>query len=69
MLAGLMGAQAGLRRGDIITQIGDVSLDGQHPFANALLSNADGDTVNLKVARGDQVLSLKATLAAQPVSP
>ena len=66
---GSPGAQAGLRRGDIITQIGDVSLDGQHPFVNALLSHAVGDTVNLKVARGDQILSLKATLAAQPVSP
>jgi membrane-associated protease RseP (regulator of RpoE activity) len=66
---GSPGAQAGLHRGDIITQIGDVSLDRQHPFVNALLSHAVGDTVNLKVARGDQILSLKVTLAAQPVSP
>jgi S1-C subfamily serine protease len=57
-----------LRRGDIITQVGDVSLDGQHPFLNALLSHAVGETVTFKVARGSQILSLKATLVAQPAS-
>ncbi len=61
--AGGPGAKAGLRRGDIITQVGDISLDGQHPFLNALLTHAAGEVVSLKVARGNQILSLSATLA------
>jgi S1-C subfamily serine protease len=65
---GSPGDQAGLRRGDIITQIGDTALDGQHPFLNALLALSIGDTVSLKVARGNQTLSVNATLAAQPGS-
>ena len=64
--SGSPGAQAGLRRGDIITQVGDVVLDGQHPFLNALLAHAVGDTITLKVARGNRTLSLSATLTAQP---
>lgn len=62
------GAKAGLRRGDIITQVGDTTLDGQHPFLNALLAHAAGETVSLKVARGRQILTLSAVLAAQPGS-
>lgn len=62
------GAQAGLRRGDIITQVGDTVLDGQHPFLNALLSHSVGETVSLQVARGRQTLAVNATLAAQPGS-
>jgi 2-alkenal reductase len=59
------GAQAGLRRGDIITQVGDTVLDGQHPYLNALFAHAAGEAVSLKVARGHQVLTLSAVLAAQ----
>jgi S1-C subfamily serine protease len=66
--AGGPGAQAGLRRGDIITQVGDTVLDGQHPFLNALLSHNAGDKITLGVARGRQTLSLTATLGAQPGS-
>ena len=42
------------------------SLDGQHPYLNALLAHKVGEAVNLTVARGSQTLALTVTLTAQP---
>jgi 2-alkenal reductase len=53
----------GLQEGDIITQIGDVALDGDTPYANALYYYAPGDTVTLTLQRGRQQVQLNVTLA------
>lgn len=53
--------QAGLKEGDIITQIGDYALSDTQPYLNALFHYAPGDTVTLKVARGAEMLDLTLT--------
>lgn len=55
-------ARAGLQQGDIITRVGDISLDEKHPFINALFSYAPGEKVTLEVIRGDQDLELEVVL-------
>jgi serine protease Do len=55
--------QGGVQIGDIITQIGGIPLDGDHPYANVLFSFAPGDTVKLSVTRDQQSIELTVTLA------
>ncbi len=55
--------KAGLQEGDIITQIGEVNLDGEHPYANALYRYSPGDTVALQIWRGRQQMKVSVTLA------
>jgi 2-alkenal reductase len=59
---------AGLQAGDIITALGDVALDEEHPFINALWQHAAGDTLSLTVVRGSQTLQLNAVLGERPRS-
>ena len=42
---------AGIRRGDIITQIGETPLDNDHSFIYALFNYSAGETINLQVSR------------------
>ncbi len=65
--AGSPAEKAGLRHGDIITQVGDTPLDEKHPFINVLFAHKPGETVTLKVARGSQMLTLKVTLGERQV--
>jgi 2-alkenal reductase len=51
-----------LQRGDIITQIGDVSLDEEHSFINALFNYQPGDTINLELVRNGRRLQQEVTL-------
>ncbi len=55
--------KGGLQEGDIITKIGDVTLDGEHPYANALYRYEPGNTVPLTIQRRRQVITLTVTLA------
>jgi len=55
---------AGIMPGDIIIQINDVVLDGQHPYMNVLFNFKPGDEVTLTVSRNSKTLKLKVTLAA-----
>jgi putative serine protease PepD len=59
---------AGLQEGDIITALGEVTLDEDHSFINALWQHAAGDAVTLAVVRGSQTLQLSVTLAERPRS-
>jgi serine protease Do len=54
--------KAGLEPGDIITRIGDIALDNENPYTNALYSYTPGDTVDLLVVRERQELEFKVTL-------
>jgi serine protease Do len=60
--AGSPGGNGGLEKGDIITRIGDVDLDENHSFINALFTYKPGDSVTLKVVRDRKTLNLKVTL-------
>jgi 2-alkenal reductase len=55
-------SQAGLREGDIILGIGEIDLDENHGFINALFNYQPGQTVELRLLRGQERLSLPATL-------
>lgn len=55
-------AQAGLQRGDIITRIGDQTLDDNHPYINALFAYSPGQTIQLEIVRSGEVLTLPVTL-------
>ena len=55
-------SQAGLKRGDIITKIGDITLDADHSYINSLFTYSPGETINLEVVRGSKTLEIQATL-------
>lgn len=55
-------SQAGLKRGDIITKIGDITLDADHSYINSLFTYSPGETINLEVVRGLKTLEIQATL-------
>jgi serine protease Do len=55
--------KAGLRRGDIITKIGKITLDDKNPYINALYNYSPGDTIGLEVWRGSKPIDLQVTLA------
>ena len=55
-------AQAGLRSGDIISQIGNVSMDATHSYLNTLFVYKPGDQITLTVLRNGQTSQAKVTL-------
>ena len=58
---------AGLQQGDIITKIGDVSIDETHSYVNALFEYKPGDQVTLEIMRGNETMQVNVTLGeAQP---
>ena len=62
IVAGSPAEKAGLQKGDIITKIGDVSIDETHSFINALFAYKPGDIVSLDVVRNGQHLQVQVTL-------
>ncbi len=63
VVSGSPAEKGGLQEGDIITRIGDITLDAQHPYANALYHYSPGDTVTLTVTRRRQEIKVSVTLA------
>lgn len=61
--SGSPAAQAGLRRGDIILQIGEHPIDATHSYLNALFAYRPGDRVTLKVWRDGKIVDLEVTLS------
>ena len=55
-------AQAGLQRGDIITSIGDQSIDEGNSYINVLFEYQPGDQVAIKALRNSQEMSFDVTL-------
>lgn len=55
-------ADGGMRQGDIITRIGEVSLDEDHSFINALFDYQPGETITLEYLRGRQRIETQVTL-------
>jgi serine protease Do len=54
--------KAGLRQGDIITRIGDVTIDESHPFVNTLFLYKPGDQVPVQALRSGQTVEVQVTL-------
>jgi len=61
-------SQAGLQQGDIITKIGDVTLDETHSYVNALFEFQPGDQATLEVVRGNETMQVQVTLGEAPQS-
>lgn len=55
-------SQAGLQHGDIITKVGDVTLDETHAYVNTLFTYKPGDQITLTVMRNNQAKQLQITL-------
>jgi len=60
--AGSPAEAGGLKAGDVITAIGADSVASLADMQNALVKHHPGDTVNIKVRRGDQTASLTVIL-------
>jgi len=60
--SGTPAARAGLQQGDIITRVGDIALDADHSYTNALFAYKPGDQVTLEVVRNGSTLELQVTL-------
>lgn len=60
--SGTPAARAGLQQGDIITRVGDIALDAEHSYTNALFAYKPGDQVKLEVVRNGKTLELQVTL-------
>jgi 2-alkenal reductase len=59
---------AGVQVGDIITAVGEVTLDESHPFINTLLEHQPGQQVPLTVLREGQTITVPVTLGERPQS-
>jgi len=55
-------AMAGIQRGDIITKIGNQTLDDSHPYINALFAQAPGATIQLEIVRNRKTIQVQVTL-------
>ena len=55
-------SQAGLQPGDIITKIGDITLDETHSYVNTLFKFRPGDQIPLEVVRGNETIQVQVTL-------
>ncbi len=59
-------AQAGIRRGDIITAIGGLTIDEDHPLINILAHFETGQRVQVELNRNGQTLQVEVTLGERP---
>jgi S1-C subfamily serine protease len=55
-------AQAGLRAGDVIIQVGSQAVNDASSLGDALAGKNPGDTVSVTIMRGSQQLTINATL-------
>ncbi|MGE5642970.1 MAG: S1C family serine protease [Byssovorax cruenta] len=54
--------KAGLKESDIITKVGDVTIDETHSYINSLFKYKPGDTIPLTVVREGKEIQLQITL-------
>ncbi len=63
-------AQAGIKQGDILTKIGDISLDENTSFVNALFRYSPGDQIQIELVRNQKKMNVTVTLREmQSTSP
>jgi len=55
-------SQAGLKEGDIITKVGDVSLDDTHSYINTLYTYKPGDQISLSLVQDGKLMEVQITL-------
>ncbi len=65
MSAGSPAARAGLQAGDVVLRVADKPIDSREKMIDTIHQHRPGDKVALVVHRGDQDLSITATLLAR----
>jgi 2-alkenal reductase len=61
-------SKAGLQQGDIITKVGDVTLDETHSYVNTLFTHKPGDKITLEVLRDNKNIQVPITLAKRSIA-
>lgn len=56
-------ADAGLEPGDVITQVAESAINGQHPLLNALAEHEPGERVRVVLSRGGRIIETEVELA------
>jgi putative serine protease PepD len=59
-------SEAGIRPGDVLTRIGDVTLDNEGDLAVALIKNGPGESVEVELYRDGEKMTVSVTLGAVP---
>jgi serine protease Do len=68
VIAGSPGEKAGIKTGDIITQIEGQPIDPSHHLEDVLVQYAPGRTVSVEVYRAGVYVTLKVTLGTRPAT-
>jgi serine protease Do len=68
VLAGSPGDKAGIKTGDIITQVEGQTIDSLHPLQDVLVQYAPGRTVSVEVYRDGSYLTVRVSLGTRPDS-
>ena len=58
--------QAGIKTGDIITEIEGQSIDATHLLEDTLVQFAPGRTISIQLLRGSEYLTVRVTLGTRP---
>ncbi|MGB9586382.1 MAG: PDZ domain-containing protein, partial [Anaerolineales bacterium] len=58
--------KAGIQRGDIIIKIGEISIDENHSYINALFQYKPGDQITIQYARGSKIQKTEVVLGESP---
>jgi serine protease Do len=66
VISGGPAEEAGIREGDVITKIGGLVIDSEHPLDLVLASFAPGQTVELEIVRGSTTMTVSVTLGTRP---
>ena len=66
ILAGTPAETIGLRQGDVLMKINDITLNEDNPLANVLTAYQPGDTVKVTIIRNGKLIKLDAKLAVRP---
>jgi serine protease Do len=66
VVPGSPAAQAGLEQNDVITQVNGTNINQQTSLTSLLDNYAPGDTINLTVLRGGNVIHVNITLGTEP---
>lgn len=68
ILDGSPAAKAGLQPGDIITKVGNSTVDQSTSLTSLLSKHKVGDTISLTIVRGTKTLTVNVTLGAAPAN-
>jgi serine protease Do len=68
IIDGSPAAKAGIKEGDIITEVDGTKIDDSHSLTSLVSRKAVGDTVKLSVIRDSKTITLTATVGAAPNS-